>query len=249
MADAFPVHHLEQLAGDGGGRVDETDRFPTGRPGVGIGYLAEGVQQEGVVRTAQNDGIGTFLQQGLQALANHSLGVRTTQLAGLYQLHETLSHMLRDADVILVQALGVEAFGGGERAGRGQDADHARLRTQGRRLDGRLHADETDAVQTPIRPFPQRFGGLVGELGPQSGDGGGGGRVAGDHDDVRAPAHQQFGNRACALANKCVGLAPIGTESVVGEVDILLRRQESAYLPVHRKTARSGIENTDVCHP
>ena len=74
---------------------------------------------------------------------------------------------------------------------------------------------------------------------------GGGGRVAGDHDQLRAAVEQVGGVALDALAQLGVGLRAVGKARVVAEVEVVLLGQRDEALVQHGEPADAGVEDGD----
>ena len=83
VGEAFPVHHVEELTGDGRGRVDEPGCLRAVFPGIFLRDLLQGSQQEGIMRSAQDDGVGAGFEQGQETGPDGQLGPQAAQFAAL----------------------------------------------------------------------------------------------------------------------------------------------------------------------
>ena len=113
-----------------------------------------------------------------------------------------------------------------------QHADPARVGD--RRGDLGLGLDHRDHLD------PALAGHLARGLEP-----GAGGRVAGDHDQLRPPVEQEAGVALDALAQLVRCLRPVGKARVVAEVDVVLLGQRDQELVQHGEPADPGVEDGD----
>ena len=218
------MEDLDGAAGDGGGGVDDLD------PGSGDAFDER--SEEGVVRTAEDEDVGSFIEKGLHRGADDLLCFRAVQDAPFDQFHEAFADMFHDSDIVFELSPGLQVLGPLEGTGRRQDADDPALRPEGRRLDGRLHPDE----------------GHVGVFRTEGGDGRGRGRVAGDDDDIRPESAQDVGDGAGAVLDIGDRFLAVGTVGIVGKEDITLVRENLDQFPIDGKTAGSGVEYADCSH-
>ena len=148
-------HDVDQLTGYGGSGVNETDTRACNS--------LKDREEERVMGTAEDNDVGTGLEQWTQAGPDGGFGFFSGKASGLYQFDKAPAYMLHYTDIVIDTALGVQIFGAFQRAGCGKDADGAGFRSEGGRLHGRLHADEPDRdaltvsvpLPTPIRHAEQ----------------------------------------------------------------------------------------------
>lgn len=177
---------------------------------------------------AQNQHVGTGLQQRLHVAAQQGAKLGAGQIAALDMLDQPragLGDHLQVARMLLQQVM---EFLPAQRGAGGEDSDHAAARGRHRRLHGRLHADER-----------QRIGrAQMLDRGDRRG-------VAGDDDQLGSGSDQLLGDRHAACPDLRLGLAAIRAVAAVGEIDQLLGRQLAPDLAQHRQAADAGIEYAD----
>ncbi len=185
--------------------------------------------QKGEVGTAQDEDIGTALEEGGEALGNLSLDFRALDHPGLDQ-----SDPRRAGSV---QHLNIWGMAGDHRGvelalecGRGgQDPDHTGAGDQGCRLDRRLHPNEGHLGMD----LPQ-----VVECG--------GGRSVTSHDNrggstLEEPLRDFLGDRGDLLERP----SPVGGASLVGEVEQIGVRQLASDVGEDPQPSDPGIEYPD----
>ena len=181
---------------------------------------------------AQDDGVGSGIQQRLQGCPDNGFGFGAVQNALFYQFDEAAAHLFHNLDIVFKPAPGMQVFGPLQRPGGGEDPDHAGPGAERSRFHGRLHPDE----------------GNVRILGPEGGDGGCRGGIACDHEDVGSHAKKDVGDGAPTLLDVFYGLFSVGAVGVVGKVEIPFFRKCLFEFPEHRQAAAAGIEYADCCH-
>ena len=114
-------HDVDQLTGYGGSGVDETD--------VRTCNSLKDRKEERVMGTAEDNDVGTGLEQWTQAGPDGGFGFFSGKASGLYQFYKAPAYMLHYTDIVIDTALGVQIFGAFQRAGCGKDADGAGFRS------------------------------------------------------------------------------------------------------------------------
>ena len=114
-------HDVDQLTGYGGSGVDETDVRPCN--------LLKDREEERVMGTAEDNDVGTSLEQWTQAGPDGGFGFFSGKASGLYQFDKAPAYMLHYTDIVIDTALGVQIFGAFQRAGCGKDTDGAGFRS------------------------------------------------------------------------------------------------------------------------
>ncbi|MNO83509.1 hypothetical protein D3C76_748230 [compost metagenome] len=111
----------------------------------------------------------------------------------------------------------------------GQHADHAAAGRGGRRLDGRLHADDG-----PLRVIATQVGDPRDRRG-----------VTGQYQGLGALALKKLGHDAATLADEFRGFLAVGNVPTVAEVQQGFVRQQTLDLGQHRKPTDAGVEHAD----
>ena len=114
-------HDVDQLTGYGGSGVDETDARACN--------LLKDREEERVMGTAQDNDVGTCLEQWTQAGPDGGFGFFSGKASGFNQFYKATAYMLHYTDIVIDTALGVQIFGAFQRAGCGKDADGAGFRS------------------------------------------------------------------------------------------------------------------------
>lgn len=175
---------------------------------------------------AEDDGIGAGGDGGTEYAAKARAGGFGAGLAAFDEFGEAVPGYVFDADAAaeLIDDTGVEVAIEGARGG--EDGDAAGAGLLGGGFEAGHHADEGH-----------------GEGVAQVGDGGGGGRVTGDDDELAAGTYEALGDGEAALADLGGGAGAIGEEGGIGEVDDALMGGDPLEIAEDAKPANAGIEH------
>ena len=216
--------------------VEQLGRAPRhGRRGVDDGHVAPGDNpledghQKGIVRTAEDNLVGTALQHPGHRPTHTLLGLGRRFAVGLHQLDEALAGGVHHLDAAAVagrrtpEELAVEAPLGG------QHPHHPAARMQAGGFDGRLHAHERD----------------VGIALAQEVNGCGRGRIAGD-DHQLAPLRNEVVDRLAGQTEHLLARPrPIGAVLAVAQIEERLPGQRTPQLAPHGQASEARIIYSD----
>ena len=172
-AEQLPLfENAAQLQGDSGGRVNDGGRSTHN-------FLDERLN-EGVMRTAKHESIGSFGQHRFQNVAKKGFQLKPIQLSGFNALHQAGAGIFQEFNIFgkAVHEAGVSlAF---KSTGSSQYPHFPGSGSAGARLDRWFHPDERN-----IRPTL-----------PQVIEGCGGCRITGHHDGFTALLEEELGDTA-----------------------------------------------------
>ena len=221
VLDPLPRQRLRDLACGLLGREDERH--------VAAEDPLQDRPDQRVVRAAENDRVDSGGLQRLGVLPHRGGRLLGERIVALDQRHQPRARDRNDLRARVERAHELLVAAAGDGGLRREQADPAIAGRLHRRVRlGRDHTHDGDA-----------------QLGLELRQGGGGGRVAGDDDELDALRFQERADLAGEAPHFVERARPVRQPGAVAEVDEILMRQRDEALVQHRQAAHARVEHAD----